>query len=91
MRVDLLTMMIDRDKFPKEVNDVLKPIISELQPDIKNFTRLIETLLDISKVGDKSLTLFREDCDITAVVKDETSKLKPFFDSNHTELIIDIQ
>lgn len=91
MRVDLLSLMIEKGKFPKEVNDVLKPIVSELQPDVKNFTRLIEALLDISKVGDKGLTLFKEDCDITGIVKDEASKLKSIFDSNHTELIIDIQ
>lgn len=91
MRIDLLAMMIERGKFPEEVNKVLRPIVSELQPDVKNFTRLIEALLDISTIRDKDLTLSRELCDISAIIKDEAAKLKVIFDNNQTDLIFEIQ
>lgn len=91
MRVDLLSMVVAKGKFPKEVNDVLQPIINELQPDVKNFTRLIDALLDISKIGDKELTLNKEECDISAIIKDEALKLRPIFNNQQTELIIEIE
>ena len=90
MRIDLLALMLERGKFSKEVNDVLQPIINELLPDVKNFTKLIEALLDISKIGDKEITLFKEVCDISSIIRDEASKLKPIFESNQTDLMIDI-
>lgn len=91
MRIDLLAMMIERGKFPEEINKVLRPIVSELQPDVKNFTKLIESLLDISKIGDKDLTLFKDVCDISSIIKDEAQKLKAIFETHQTDLCFEIQ
>lgn len=90
MRVDLLAMMLQRNKFPQEVKDVLAPIISELQPDVKNFTKLIEALLDISKIGDRNISLSKGLCDISAIAKDEAQKLKSIFEENQTDLLTEI-
>lgn len=91
MRIDLLAMMLERHAFPEDVNKVLKPIVSELQPDIRNFTKLIEALLDISKLGDRNISLAKDACDITHIIKDEAQKLKTIFDSQQTDLIMEIQ
>jgi PAS domain S-box-containing protein len=91
MRVDLLSMMIEKGKFPPEVMQKLTPVVSEIQPDIQKFAKLIETLLDISKLGAKQLSLNLELCDLTKVIHDEISRLKSEFDLYQTPLICEVQ
>jgi PAS domain S-box-containing protein len=91
MRIDLLGMLIERGKFPKEVHDALSPIVSELRPDIVKFTRLIEVLLDFSKHAGSKLHLKIENCNLSKVITEEVERLRPEFTSHKTELISNIK
>lgn len=91
MRIDLLSLLMERGKLPKEVHDMLMPIVSELKPDVVKFTRLIELLLDFSKHGGTSLHLSIESCDMSKIIQEEVERLRPEFAAHNTELIVKVQ
>lgn len=91
LRTDLLALMIEKGKFPKEVIDLIGPIISEIKPDIKNFMRLIETLLDISKISGKEAFLNRKRCNFSNIIRDEALRNEVAFQGQNVELKLDIQ
>lgn len=91
MRIDLLSLLMERGKIPKEVHDMLEPIISELKPDVVKFTKLIELLLDFSKHGSSELHLNIENCDLSKIINEEVTRLRPEFASHKTELVAKIQ
>jgi signal transduction histidine kinase len=82
---------MERGKIPKEVHDMLVPILSELKPDVVKFTRLIEVLLDFSKHGGTALHLSIESCDMSKIILEEVERLRPEFLSHKTELIVKVQ
>lgn len=90
MRIDLLAMMIEKEQFPPEVLAKLRPVVSEIKPDVQKFSRLIETLLDISKLGAKRLSLSIHECDLSVVIQDEVERLKPVFEHKATPLSVEI-
>jgi PAS domain S-box-containing protein len=91
MRVDLLGLLMERKKFPAEVADILKPIISELRPDVVKFTRLVEILLDFSKLGSNKLHLSIESCDLSKIILEEVERIRPEFVAHKTDLIVSVQ
>lgn len=91
MRIDLLSHMLEKGGLPEEVRSKLKPIISEIQPDVQKFAKLIETLLDISKLGSKNLSLSLERCNIGNIIRDEVKRLKSEFAIHQTPLYDEIQ
>lgn len=91
MRVDLLSLLMERKKFPEEVNEVLKPIIMDLKPDLHKFARLVEILLDFSKLGSDKLHLRIESCDLSKLISEEIERLRPEFMAHKTELVASVQ
>lgn len=91
MRIDLLSLLLERGKFPKEVHDTLLPIVSELRPDVVKFTKLIQVLLDFSKHGGTQIHLSFEKCDLSQIIHEEVARLLPEFKTNKTELIVSVQ
>lgn len=91
MRIDLLSLLLERGKFPQEVHDKLLPIVSELRPDVVKFTRLIQVLLDFSKHGGTQIHLSFERCDLSQIIHEEVARILPEFKANKTELIVSVQ
>lgn len=91
MRIDLLGMLMEKQKFPEAVSDILKPIVSDLKPDLLKFTRLVEVLLDFSKLGSGKLFLRVEGCDMSKLISEEVERLRPEFIAQKTELVASIQ
>lgn len=91
MRIDLLGMLMEKKRFPEAVNDILKPIIKDLKPDLLKFGRLVEILLDFSKLGSDKLHLRIESCDMSKLVREEVERIRPEFEAHKTELVIDVQ
>lgn len=90
MRIDLLSIMIDKGSFPPEVQNKLYPIVSEIQPDVDKFARLIETLLDISKLGAKKLSLSFVETNLSKLLKDEIVRMNSQYQAHQTPLEVDI-
>lgn len=91
MRIDLLSLLLDRNRFPEEVGQVLRPIVSGLRPDMIKFTRLVEILLDFSKLGSNRLHLSIESCDLSKIINEELERIRPEFIAHKTELVASIQ
>ncbi len=91
MRVDLLARLMDKNVLSEELAAKVKPIISEIQPDIRKFSKLIETLLDISKLRAKKLHLNLQQMNISNVVQEEVNRLKQDFDLHQSPLRVYIQ
>lgn len=91
MRVDLLARIMTKSELSEELGAKVKPIISEIQPDIRKFSKLIETLLDISKLRANKLHLNLQQTNISKVVQEEVNRLKQEFDLQQSPLNIYIQ
>lgn len=91
MRIDLLSLMVERRQFPEEVLQKLEPIVSEIRPDVQKFAKLIETLLDISKLGSKKLQISVEEFNISKSIVDEIQRLKSEFIIYQTPLIFNVE
>lgn len=91
MRVDLLARIMTKSELSEELGAKVKPIISEIQPDIRKFSKLIETLLDISKLRANKLHLNLQQMNISKVVQEEVNRLKQEFDLQQSPLNIYIQ
>jgi PAS domain S-box-containing protein len=90
MRIDLLSMMIEKANFPPEVMEKIAPVVSEIRPDIQKFSKLIETLLDISKLDEKHISLSPSTCNLSKIIKDEISRLQDEFESSQTPLMAEV-
>lgn len=91
MRVDLLAHMMDKSEFSDELEAKVKPIVSEIRPDIRKFSQLIETLLDISKLRNNKLHLNLLQMNMSKVVQEEVNRLKHEFDFQQSPLKVYIQ
>lgn len=91
LRVDLLTLMIEKEYFPKDIIEKLKPVVSEIQPDLAKFSRLIEALLDISKLSAKKLFLNIQPCDVTEVLNSEINRTRTNSEAQLCEIKTSIQ
>lgn len=91
MRIDLLARLIETNKFPPEVMEKLRPIVSEIQPDVQKFTKLIEVLLDVSKITNKKLQLNFQEVNISKVISDEVMRIENDFKVQNCPLIVNIQ
>ncbi len=86
-RADLLATMLERNAFPKEVTQKLSPIIKGLQPDLENFAGLVESLLDVSRLGSARFFLKRHVVDISRVLLETVEKLKGDLDPQGTIVV----
>lgn len=91
MRIDLLARLIETNKFPAEVMEKLRPIVSEIQPDVQKFTKLIEALLDVSKITNKKLQLSIQEVNISKIITDEVMRIENDFKAQNCPLIVNIQ
>lgn len=91
MRVDLLARMMAKSELSEELEAKVKPLISEIQPDIRKFSKLIETLLDISKLRANKLHLNLQQMNLSKVVQEEVNRLKHEFDLQQSPLKVYIQ
>jgi PAS domain S-box-containing protein len=91
MRIDLLSLMIERGRFPQDVQDKLGPIVSEIQPDILKFSKLVDTLLDITKLRAKKLLLSLETCHLSKIILEEALRIKSEFELHQIPLNINIE
>lgn len=91
LRLDLLTLKMKKGGLPLEFLEKLEPVISQIHPDVEKFSKLVETLLDISKLRSKKLYLNLEPCNLSEVISSEVYRLKESFDSQKCELKIDIE
>jgi PAS domain S-box-containing protein len=81
LRIDLLTKMLHRGNFPEEMKQALFPVISEIKPDLNKFTKLIEMLLDISKINSSKMFLSLDKSNITSILEEELGRIKSEFQS----------
>lgn len=91
LRVDFLSRMIEKDYFPLDIVKILSPIVSEIGPDVNRFTKLINMLLDISKLNSSKMQLDMCECDISQILYDELAGLRAEFQSQKTPLIVEVE
>ena len=91
LRIDLLFKMLDKGNLPDEMKKALYPVVSEILPDLNKFTKLIEMLLDISKLSASKMYLSMTETNISDVLIDELKQIKMEFNSQSTPLQIDIE
>ncbi|MCM2348966.1 MAG: ATP-binding protein [Bacteriovoracaceae bacterium] len=91
MRIDLLVRLIETSKFPSNVMEKLAPIVSEIQPDVQKFTKLIEALLDVSRITNKKLQLSFQEVNISKVITDEIKRIENDFKVQNCPLIVNIE
>ena len=91
LRIDLFFKMLDKGNLPEETKKTLYPVISAIRPDLNKFTKLIEMLLDISKLNSSKMFLNMSECNISSILRDELDRIKPEFESQNISLTIDVE
>jgi PAS domain S-box-containing protein len=91
LRIDLISHMMDKEYLSPEAKSKLRPVVSELQPDIEKFSRLITTLLDFSKLSASKLALKLTECDLSKLIESEVQSLKPDFANNNSPISVTIE
>lgn len=89
-RVDLMNMMMAKIQLPEEISQKFRPIIEGIQPDVQKFSKLIETLLDVSKMGESKFFLNKEEVNISHAIFEEAHRLDAEFKKKHTQLDLHI-
>lgn len=90
-RVDLMSMMMAKVQLPEEISQKFRPIIDGIQPDVQKFSKLIETLLDVSKMGEKKFFLHKEETNLSHAIFEEAHRLDTEFQKKNTKLELYIE
>jgi signal transduction histidine kinase len=91
LRIDFLSRVIEKGNIPPEIVQKLNPILRELKPDLTKFSTLVETLLDISKIGSDKLLLHSTKCDVTETLLSEVNRFKEIFSSKNIPFFTTIE
>lgn len=86
MRVDLLAKAMESKTIPDDVVKKLRPIVTEIRPDVKKFTKLIETLLDVSKLRNKKIQLDLEEVNLSQLIEEEVNRHKAEFEDHRSPI-----
>lgn len=79
MRVDLIARLMRKGELPADVAEMLAPIINGVRPELDRFTKLVQTLLDFSKICAGQLSIQREETDISELVVNMIAKYRAEF------------
>ncbi len=91
IRIDFLLRHLETVDIPKEAKEKLGSVIIGIKPDVQKFTKLIDTLLDVSKFRGHKMALIFEKVNISQIVADEVFSIQNQFVEKDVPLEINIQ
>lgn len=90
-KLDLLNIVLDKNQIETQLKEKLKGTLEGLTTQTDRISKLVETLLDISKIGTGTLFLNQKKLNLSALVTDLLDRMKTEFASKQNSLVINIQ
>ena len=69
-------------------SDLLQPAMSTMERQLRHMTRLIDDLLDVSRISQGKISLRREKVELTAVVRQVVEACRPYYEAAKQELVV---
>src|SRR5690606_25429495 len=91
IRIDFLLRHLERLDIPQDAKERINSVILGIKPDVQKFTKLIDTLLDVSRFRGHKMALIFEKVNISQVVADEVFRIQNQFEEKGVTLGHDIQ
>lgn len=90
-RIDLLSLFLEKSHVPPELFEKIKSTLHGLATQTERISKLVEALLNVSKIRTGRLFLNKEQIDISQLIHDIVLRMRPEFEAKKCPLEVSIQ
>lgn len=90
-RIDLLSMILEKNSIPQALSEKLSSTLHGLITQSERISKLVDTLLDVSRIGTGRLFLNKEDINLSELIAETIGRMKPEFEAKKCSLEVNIQ
>jgi len=90
-RIDLLAMILEKNSIPHPLSEKLSSTLQGLITQSERISKLVDTLLDVSRIGTGRLFLNKEEINLSELITETIGRMKPEFEAKKCSLEVNIQ